>query len=67
MLPFKVLINYIKSEVQCDVVVIGIKPGNVEFATEPSMAIEQAADILTAEIRRYIWSAKYQSNQSLIW
>ena len=54
MLPFKVLINYIKSEVQCDVVVIGIKPGNVEFATEPSMAIEQAADILTAEIRRYI-------------
>lgn len=50
MLPFKVLINYIKSEVPCEVMVIGIKPGNVEFATEPSERIQQASAELVEEI-----------------
>ena len=54
MLPFKVLINYIKSEVACEVIVLGIKPGNVEFATEPAAVIKQAADKLAQEIYSYL-------------
>ena len=54
MLPFKVLINYIKAEVACEVIVIGIRPGNVEFATEPSSVIKRAADKLAKEINSYL-------------
>ena len=50
MLPFNVLIDFLKAEVNCQVMVFGIKPGSVEFADNPSDTIIKSADIFANEI-----------------
>jgi hydrogenase 3 maturation protease len=50
MLPFGILLDFMCSEIDCRTVVIGIKPDQVEFATEPGVAVSNAASDLAAEI-----------------
>ena len=44
MLPFGVMFKYFEQELNCHILVIGINPGNIRFATEPCEAISKAAD-----------------------
>lgn len=50
MLPFGLLLDFMCSELDCHTAVIGIKPEQVEFATEPGLAVSKAAADLAAEI-----------------
>lgn len=50
MLPFTVLIDYLRRETGIETLIVGIQPGPTEFATEPGplivAAAEQLADFL---------------------
>ena len=39
MLPLSVMLDYLEAEIGCQIVLIGIQPGDTEFATEPCGAI----------------------------
>jgi len=54
MLPFGVLCDYLKSEVNCHTIVIGIKPGTVDFGASASDTICCAADALVEKILTYL-------------
>ena len=42
MLPFTVLIDYLRRETGVETLILGIQPGQTEFATEPSAGIKAA-------------------------
>jgi len=46
MLPFGVLFSYLETAIGCKIIVIGIKPDNMEFDTEPCSAICASANEL---------------------
>lgn len=54
MLPFGVMLDYISQETGAEVAVVGIQPGNTEFATAPApeiiAAVRNLADLISAAI-----------------
>ncbi len=50
MLPFGVLLSFIRAEIQCKIKIIGIKPGNMDFGTEASLIIVRAAEQIVETI-----------------
>lgn len=48
MLPLHVMLDYIESEIGCHIIIVGIQPGETEFATEPSQAVKDAVAELAA-------------------
>lgn len=54
MLPFGVMLAYICRETGAEVMVVGMQPGNTEFATPPSIAIISAVHTLAETIAEAI-------------
>ena len=51
MLPFGVLLDYLGASIaNCRMKIIGIKPGNIDFGTDPSKTIKRSA----AELAKFI-------------
>jgi hydrogenase 3 maturation protease len=46
MLPLKVMLNYLKKEIGCRVLILGIQPLNAEFGTVVSQEVLEAVDEL---------------------
>jgi hydrogenase 3 maturation protease len=46
MLPLKVMINYLKKEINCRILILGIQPINVEFGNKVSPEVLEAVDEL---------------------
>lgn len=46
MLPFGALLNFIRSEINCEIKLLGIKPGHTDFGTEPSLIVSEASEKL---------------------
>lgn len=50
VLPLKILADYLKQACSCEIVVIGIQPGNTDFGKPPSRPIRAAARQVAREI-----------------
>lgn len=50
MLPLHVMLDYLAAETGCSVLVLGIQPGKMEFATDPSPQMLAAVERLAAAI-----------------
>jgi len=53
-LPLKVLADYIASDIGCRISIIGIQPGQLEFASAPTKEIKKAAQEISAAIKEAI-------------
>ena len=52
MLPFNVLIDYLRQEAGIETLILGIQPGETEFATAPCSRIQAAAEEIAAYLLR---------------
>jgi len=48
MLPFPVLLDYLEKETHCNIIILGIQPGETEFATDPCETVLASVEELTA-------------------
>jgi hydrogenase 3 maturation protease len=53
-LPTKILVDYFKQSIGCEVIVIGIKPKSIKFGTKPSKEVRKAVREITTIIKSCI-------------
>lgn len=53
-MPLSLLATYLKQEIDCEVVLIGIQPQNIEFGASMSAACVKAAGLLAGELSKWL-------------
>ena len=53
-LPLTVMLRYLSNYIKCEILVIGIQTGSLEFGAAPSSSVQRAADRLANALRSAI-------------
>jgi hydrogenase 3 maturation protease len=54
MLPLKILVDYLKKEINCQTTILGIQPESVEFGTQISAVVSESCDDLCCVLEKVL-------------